>query len=74
MSERIGPKSTDWSNAVLLPPGINSEKDDSFPMIASDGKTIYFTSNREEGKGFEIYEATLPLDIQNKIYHSFPGY
>jgi ribosomal protein L24E len=74
MSERIGPKSTDWSNAVLLPPGVNSEKDDSFPMIASDGKTIYFTSNREEGKGFEIYEATLPLDIQNKIYHSFPGY
>jgi hypothetical protein len=74
MSERIGPKYTDWSKPVLLPSPINSDKDDIFPMIASDGKTIFFSSNRDGGSGLDIYEATLPEDIQNKIFHSFPGY
>ena len=74
MSERSGPKDDDWSKPVRLPAPINSEKDEMFPMIASDGKTIYFSSTRNDGKGFDIYEATLPEDIQSKIFHSFPGY
>ena len=74
MSEHIGPKDIDWSKPVRLPSPINSDKDDICPMIASDGKTIYFSSNREGGSGLDIYEATLPVDIQNKIFHSFPGY
>jgi ribosomal protein L24E len=75
MSERTGPKNTDWSPAVLLPSGINSEDhNDTSPMVASDGKTIYFASDRNEGNGFDIFEATLPQDIQDKIFHSFPGY
>jgi len=73
MAERTGPKYTDWSMPVLLPPGINSTFDELFPMVASDGKTIYFSSNRD-ANGFDIYEATLPYDIQSKIFHSFPGY
>lgn len=73
MAERTGPKYTDWSIPILLPIGINSIYDDLFPMVASDGKTIYFSSNRD-ANGFDIYEATLPLDIQSKIFHSFPGY
>lgn len=75
MASRTGPKDDDWSNAVLLPSEINSEGDNLFPMIADDGKTIYFSSNRSGGYGgYDIYEATLPEDIQNKIFHSFPGY
>ena len=71
MSEHIGPKNTDWSKPILLPSSINSDKDDMFPMIAADGKTIYFTSNRDGGSGLDIYETTLPPDIQAKIANSF---
>ena len=75
ISSRIGPKDDDWSEAQLLPGEINSDGDNLFPMIANDGKTIYFSSNRSGGfGGFDIYEATLPEDIQAKIFHSFPGY
>lgn len=74
MSERIGSNDIDWSEPIRLPAPINSEKDEMFPMIANDGKTIYFSSTRDEGKGLDIYETTLPEDIQNKIFHSFSGY
>ena len=75
MSLHIGPNDEDWSEALLLPGEINSDGDNIFPMIAADGKTIYFSSNRSGGHGgFDIYEATLPQDIQAKIFHSFPGY
>ncbi len=74
MSEHIGSRDIDWSKPILLPSPINSDKDDISPMITSDGKTIYFSSNRDGGSGLDIYESTLPEDIQNKIFHSFPGY
>ena len=71
LSQRTGPKETDWSKAVLLPFPINSDKDDSYPMIAPNGKTIYFSSNRDGGSGMDIYEAELPLKIQALIAESF---
>lgn len=75
MALHAGPNDDDWSEAISLPGEINSDGDNIFPMIASDGKTMYFSSNRSGGYGeFDIYEATLPEDIQNKIFHSFPGY
>jgi len=74
MSEHIGPKNTDWLPAVLLPPGINSEFDDSSPMVAPDGKTLYFASDRVSANRLDLYEATLPQNIQDKVAHSFPGY
>jgi Tol biopolymer transport system component len=75
MAEHIGPKATDWSTPILLPLGLNStDHNDMSPVIARDGKTIYFASDRNSGSGLDIYEATLPIDIQNKIADSFPGY
>ena len=75
MSERLDPDTDDnWSEPIRLPAPINSEKDEMFPMVANDGTTIYFSSTRNDGKGFDIYEATLPEDVQNKIFHSFQGY
>ncbi|MEI8135060.1 MAG: hypothetical protein WCH46_08325 [bacterium] len=71
MSEHIGQGVTDWSAPMLLPAEINSESNDIDPMISSDGKTIYFSSDRERSKGYEIYSATLPIDIQMKIKNSF---
>ncbi|MFI5263450.1 MAG: hypothetical protein ACHQM6_02935 [Candidatus Kapaibacterium sp.] len=71
MSERTGPKDIDWAKPVLLPSPINSDKDDIGPMVASDGKTIYFSSNRDGGSGLDIYEAELPQKIQTLIYESF---
>ncbi|MFI5263449.1 MAG: TolB family protein [Candidatus Kapaibacterium sp.] len=73
MASRTGPKDDDWSDPVLLPAEINSDDaDDMFPMVARDGKTIYFSSNRSGGYGdFDIYKAQLPVDIQAKIAKSF---
>ncbi len=71
MSEHTGPKNTDWAKPVLLPAPINSDKDDTYPMVADDAKTIYFTSNRDGGSGLDIYEAELPSKIQTLIYESF---
>jgi hypothetical protein len=73
MSQRTGPKITDWSKAVLLPEPINSNLDAMTPYIERDGKKILFSSNRDK-EGFDIYEATLPEDIQRLIAPSFPGY
>ncbi len=72
MTARTGAGDKDWSAATLLPSEINSEEDDMFPMIASDGKTIYFSSNRTGGFGdFDMYQAYLPPDIQAMIAKSF---
>ena len=40
-----------WGRPKLLVPPINSRKWDTQPSIASDGITLYFTSNREGGFG-----------------------
>jgi Tol biopolymer transport system component len=35
-----------WTNAVNLGPRVNSEADESNPSVSRDGKTLYFTSER----------------------------
>jgi Tol biopolymer transport system component len=74
MAERTGKSYTDWTTPVALPAEINSEFDEVSPMVASDGKTLYFASNRKGDSNFDIYEATLPEDIQRKLAGSFPGF
>jgi tetratricopeptide (TPR) repeat protein len=45
-----------WSPATPLNKNINSEKDENYASISSDGKTLYFSSNRRESKGgFDIF-------------------
>ncbi len=40
-----------WSTPENLGPPVNSDKWESQPSISSDGKTLYFSSNRAGGKG-----------------------
>jgi outer membrane protein OmpA-like peptidoglycan-associated protein len=56
-SKREGDK---WSNPVNMGSTVNSGTWDSQPSISPDGKTIYFASAREGGKGnMDIWKTTL---------------
>jgi tetratricopeptide (TPR) repeat protein len=47
-----------WSPAQLLPGIINSAKNENSASISNDGKTLYFSSNRNESRGgFDIYRS-----------------
>ncbi|OIP00646.1 MAG: hypothetical protein AUJ98_07355 [Bacteroidetes bacterium CG2_30_33_31] len=49
-----------WSDPVNMGEGVNSAYWESQPSISSDGKTIYFVSNRKGGfGGSDIYKVTL---------------
>ena len=48
-----------WSNIVTLGPNVNTDEYwESMPTISSDGKTMYFVSNRLEDSygGYDIYK------------------
>lgn len=47
-SERIGKR---WTEPKNMGPTVNSSSWDSQPTIASDGRTLFFVSNRRGGKG-----------------------
>ncbi|MDA3781492.1 MAG: OmpA family protein, partial [Bacteroidales bacterium] len=44
-------KNGKWLNPVNISSPVNSEKWEAQPSISSDGKTLYFVSNRSGGKG-----------------------
>ena len=53
------PVKGEWSNIVTLGPNVNTEDYwESMPTISSDGKTMYFVSNRLQGSygGYDIYK------------------
>ncbi|MGZ3921639.1 MAG: hypothetical protein ACXVC7_15170, partial [Bacteroidia bacterium] len=53
-------KDGEWSKANNLGPLINSSHDDEAPFIHPDGKTIFFSSNRNKPKeNFENFVASL---------------
>ncbi len=49
MSKRLA--NGDWGNAVNMGKSINTPYDEEAPYIATDGKTLYFTSDGHEGQG-----------------------
>jgi outer membrane protein OmpA-like peptidoglycan-associated protein len=54
-----------WSRPENLGAPVNSNKWESQPSISSDGKTLYFASNREGGKGgSDIYVTRLGANGQ----------
>ncbi|MBR1769710.1 MAG: OmpA family protein [Bacteroidales bacterium] len=62
VSERNG---NNWSAPVNLGASVNSSAWDSQPSIASDGRTLFFVSNREGGYGnSDIYYSYLQKDGQ----------
>jgi len=46
-----------WSMPEILPAPINSTGEDLQPAFTSDGKTMYFTSNRDNSIGSAIYRS-----------------
>jgi outer membrane protein OmpA-like peptidoglycan-associated protein len=59
-SEKSG---TQWSAPKPLPDNVNSTSFESQPTFSSDGKTLYFTSNRGGGMGGnDIWKTTLKDD------------
>ncbi|MDX9932595.1 MAG: OmpA family protein [Bacteroidales bacterium] len=58
MSKRIGHNK--WGKAVNLGPSVNSEYNEDSPMILSDGKTLYFSSEGHECMGgYDIFYSIL---------------
>lgn len=56
-SQKVG---KEWSKPVNLGPPVNSPYWESQPSFSSDGKTIYFSSNRPGGVGGkDIWQATI---------------
>ncbi len=52
-----------WVKPVNIGPPINTKYGESQPSISSDGKTIYFMSDRPGGiGGYDIYKSTLQDD------------
>lgn len=49
VSQRVGPNR--WSKPRNLGPKINSRKYETQPCLSSDGKSIYYSSNRPGGQG-----------------------
>ena len=53
-------KGDDWAKPFDLPPPVNTPGWESQPSISSDGRTLYFTSNRKGGYGgYDIWKSTL---------------
>jgi outer membrane protein OmpA-like peptidoglycan-associated protein/tetratricopeptide (TPR) repeat protein len=55
-------KGKNWSNPLNMGNVINTSYKESQPSLSADGNTIYFVSNRPEGKGnFDIWRSTLKV-------------
>lgn len=55
-----------WQNPVNLGKKVNSKAWESRPVITSNGKTLYFSSNRKEGYGnADIYMCTKTGETEN---------
>ena len=49
----------EWSNAKNAGPSINTEYDDSYPYLAPDGTTFYFSSQGHNSMGgFDLFRST----------------
>jgi len=57
-------KGNKWSTPVNMGPPINGKYKESQPSLSSDGKKVYFASNRPDGKGkFDIWKSSF---VSNK--------
>jgi tetratricopeptide (TPR) repeat protein len=50
----------EWRDPIKLNDNINTSKNENYPFLTEDGYTLYFSSDREGGKGkYDIYKSTL---------------
>src|SRR5262245_45360135 len=53
----VSPRGKDgWSTARLLPPPLSTPAEEVYPVVVADG-SLYFVSNREDGKHSQLYRA-----------------
>lgn len=69
----------EWDTPTNMGYPINTSRDESSLIVAANGKTAYFASDRAEGKGqtdlywFELYEKAQPVAVsymKGKVYDS----
>ncbi|MBS1902668.1 MAG: PD40 domain-containing protein [Bacteroidetes bacterium] len=70
--KKVGPGDDDWSERIALPAPINAENNSLCPMVAADGHTIYFASDRSGGYGgLDLYKTQLPKRVLDDIGTAF---
>ncbi len=58
-----------WSKSTLIEEGINSEANENYPFIMSDGVTIYFASDREGSLGgYDIFVSRY-IPAENRYFN-----
>jgi tetratricopeptide (TPR) repeat protein len=56
----------DWGTPVNLGPNVNTEFDENYPLVSSNGKTLYFCSQgRTAMGGFDIFKADFDDETQS---------
>lgn len=64
----------EWGPAINLGYPINSHNDENSLLVAADGKTAYFASDREEGYGgLDLYSFELPEEFAPEKVTYFAG-
>src|SRR5262245_29875037 len=51
----------DWSTAEVVPAPVSTSADELYPVVVGDG-TLYFTSNREDGRHSHLYRTPREAD------------
>ena len=55
-----------WTTPIAFPKVINTEADESFPILSKDGKSLFFSSNRSDGfGGYDIYRTEFDSSFNN---------
>ncbi len=56
----VGYRDGEWTVPFNLGPNVNSSADEVSPFVSNDGRTLFFSSNRNEGYGgFDVYTTLL---------------
>lgn len=57
-----------WGSSVAIGHPVNSEYNDAYPFIETDGVTLYFASDRPGGfGGFDIYKTYFDVESQSYV-------
>jgi outer membrane protein OmpA-like peptidoglycan-associated protein len=63
----------EWTTPVNLGYPINTNGEEQGIIISSDARTTYIASNREEGKGLDIYSFELPDMLKPQVSYYLKG-
>lgn len=59
------PETEQWTEPENIGPAINTPADESWPFLAKNGRTLYYSSNSEQSMGgFDIFSSTFVDSLQ----------